>query len=309
MNNQVEFLGKAGIIVEDWDIRNKYPYKTFTTDYTTWISYISRKPIPAGTPITDINYWKPVLKPSESMRLWLQDIDNKIDSFLHSIGGTAISTQFGDSDLVAISQRIMTDAVNKIWDKLDELTGESHREIKMIISPDFFIGDECTITMAASAAQIGANFDYIEFLIDGEPFEGNNASVVSNFACTTKVTKECDVTCNATILGKVHTVSQHIGHNDSFWLGAGNTYNDIFDLQHTVRLNNFKGNYNIPFAQDNYLFVIVPNKYSNTFIRADLNGFEIPMERSNVTINGEVYIVYKSINSYTAGTYNIDINS
>lgn len=309
MNNQIESLGKAGIIVADWDIRKEYPYKTFTTDYTTWISYISRKPVPAGVPISDITYWKPILKPSESMRLWLQDIDNKINSFLESIGGTAISTQFGDSDLVGVSQRIVTEAINKIWDKLDELTGETHRAINMIISPDFFIGDECVITMAASATELGGNFDYIEFLINGEPFEGNHAEVVSNFACSTTITKECDITCNAIILGKKYTVSQHIGHNDSFWIGAGNTYDDIFDLQHTVKLNNFKGNYNINFAQRNKLFIIIPSKYSNVFIRADLNGFEIPMNRETVTINNESYIVYTSVNSYNSGIYNIDINS
>ncbi len=109
MNNQVEDLGKVGIIVADYDSRLSYPYKTFTTDYSTWISYISRKPVPVGVPITDNNYWKPVLKPSETMRLWLQDIDNKINSFLERQGTLAVSTQFGQSDLVAISQRVMSE--------------------------------------------------------------------------------------------------------------------------------------------------------------------------------------------------------
>ena len=308
MKNQIEFLGKAGIIVKDWDVNEEYPYKTFTTDYSTWISYISRKPVPAGTPITDINYWKPVLKPTEEMRLWLQDIANKIDSFLESIGGTAISTQFGNSDVVGVSQRVITEAINRIWDKFDDITGETHRDITMIISPDFFVGDECNITMAASATELGGYFDYIEFLVDGQPFEGNHAEAVNNFSCSTVITKECDITCNATILGKVHTLVKHIGHNDSFWIGAGTNYNSIFNNQHAVRLNNFKGSYDITFAQGDNLFIIVPSKHSNTFIRADLNGFEVPMSKQNITIDNENYLVYTSLNVYNSGTYNIDIN-
>lgn len=309
MNNIIEDLGKVGIIIDDWDIRRQYPFKTFVTDYSTWTSYISRKPVPAGIPITDINYWKPVLKPNKQMYLWLQDIDNKIESFLESIGGTAISTKFGTSDLFGISQRVLTESINKIWDKIDEITGEDHRSIDMTITPDFFVGDECTITMSASATKIGGIFDYIEFLINGQSFEGNTGESVSSFSCTATITEECDITCNAKILGQDYSVTKHVGHNDGFWIGAGNVYNDIFDNQHIVRLKNFKGNYNIDFNQDNHLFVIVLSKNSNIFIRADLNGVEIPMQKETITIEDESYIVYKSENTYNSGTYNIDINS
>ena len=310
MNNQIEFLGKAGIIVADWDIRNEYPYKTFTTDYNTWISYISRKPVPVGTPITDINYWKPVLKPSDTdMRTWLQDIDNKINSFLESIGGTAISTQFGNSDLVGISQRVITEAINKIWDKLDEMTGENHRAIRMAITPDFFTGDSCNITMTATATELVGIFEHIEFLINGQPFEGNSADVVNSFSCSTIITEECDITCNATILGRVYTVSQHVYKSDVLYFGTGSTYNDVLNQQHAIRVEDFNGDYNVEFDNGDYLFVIIPVEYSGAFVRADLNGMEIPMEQSTITVGDKSYVVNKSINSYTAGTYNIDINS
>lgn len=309
MNNTIEDLGKVGIIIDDWNIRRAYPFKTFVTDYSTWVSYISRRPVPAGTPITDITYWKPVLKPDKQMYSWLQDIDNKIDSFLESIGGTAISTKFGNSDLVGISQRVLTESINRIWDKIDELTGEDHRHINMIITPDFFIGDECTITMAASATETGGIFDYIEFLINGQSFEGNSAESVNSFTCTSTITEECDVTCNVRILGQEYSVTKHVGHNDGFWIGAGSSYSDVFNNQHAVRLNNFKGNYNITFAQNNYLFIIVPSQHSDIFTRADLNGIEIPMISETITVDDTNYIVYKSSSSYSAGNYNIDINS
>jgi len=44
------------------------------------------------------------------------------------------------------------------------------------------------------------------------------------------------------------------------------------------------------------------------FIRADLNGIEIPFEITNILINDTRYRIYKSVNNYNEGTYNIDIN-
>ena len=39
-----------------------------------------------------------------------------------------------------------------------------------------------------------------------------------------------------------------------------------------------------------------------------MNGFEIPTTKTEVNINGTDYDVYTSVNTYLAGTYNIDIN-
>ena len=60
MKLQIDDLGFVSINVEDWDINLSFPRLTLTTDYSTWITYISRKAVPAGTPITDIKYWKPI---------------------------------------------------------------------------------------------------------------------------------------------------------------------------------------------------------------------------------------------------------
>ena len=56
----IDDLGVVGIVVADWDFEKSFKPKTITTDYSTWICYISRRPVPAKTPITDNNYWKPL---------------------------------------------------------------------------------------------------------------------------------------------------------------------------------------------------------------------------------------------------------
>ena len=58
MKLQIDELG----FVEDWNINRSYRKLTITTDYNTWITYISRKTVPAGIPLTDNEYWKPILK-------------------------------------------------------------------------------------------------------------------------------------------------------------------------------------------------------------------------------------------------------
>ena len=59
---QIDELGHVTINVADWDINESFPARTITTDYSTWIAYISRKEVPAGTPITDVSYWKPLTR-------------------------------------------------------------------------------------------------------------------------------------------------------------------------------------------------------------------------------------------------------
>ena len=44
------------------------------------------------------------------------------------------------------------------------------------------------------------------------------------------------------------------------------------------------------------------------FIRADMNGIEIPFTEQIVDIDDYSYSVLTSENAYVAGTYNIDIN-
>ena len=72
--------------------------------------------------------------------------------------------------------------------------------------------------------------------------------------------------------------------------------------------NGMRGAYNRTLEEGEYLFVIVGNSLAEDFIRADMNGFEIPFTELTVTIDDNLYKVFKSVNAYQQGTYNIDIN-
>lgn len=45
----------------DWNITTQYPTNTIVMDPTSGIAYISTQPVPAGAPITDTDYWTPIM--------------------------------------------------------------------------------------------------------------------------------------------------------------------------------------------------------------------------------------------------------
>lgn len=93
MKLQIDELGFVGLNVEDWDINRSYRKPTITTDYNTWITYITRKNVPAGIPLTDNEYWKPILKESGSLEniiRRLDELERKV-AYYHPEGDTVES--------------------------------------------------------------------------------------------------------------------------------------------------------------------------------------------------------------------------
>ena len=100
-----------------------------------------------------------------------------------------------------------------------------------------------------------------------------------------------------------------ITHYSSFWLGAGNTYADIMNVDHVIPITNgMRGAYDINISQGQHIIVVVGETLADKFIRADINGIEIEFNKSTVTIGDTNYKVFTSVNTYQAGTINIDIN-
>ena len=70
-----------------------------------------------------------------------------------------------------------------------------------------------------------------------------------------------------------------------------------------------EGDYDITIPNDgDHIFIIIPSTREREFRRADLNGIDVQIEIPFARYTFENYIVYKSLNTYQAGTYNIDID-
>ena len=114
--------------------------------------------------------------------------------------------------------------------------------------------------------------------------------------------------CKAKIMGVEYTRQSVITHYNSFWLGAGNVYSDIMDVEHVIPITNgMRGAYDVHVEEGQKIIIIVGESLANGFLRADLNSVEIPFTESTVTVDDKNYKVFIS-EPWVAGDYNIDIN-
>ena len=111
-----------------------------------------------------------------------------------------------------------------------------------------------------------------------------------------------------TILGKVITKEVVITKAEGFFMGSGQVYTDVMvpECAKTIE-GSLEGDYDITVKNDgDYIFIVIPSSRKEEFRRAklDMNGFEIPLSETETS----EYIICKTLNTYKAGTYNIDID-
>lgn len=236
-----------------------------------------------------------------------KDIQNQIDSI--QIGGWAISQEFGDDTHIGISQKALTGALNRIWEKLEDITGEVLRGFNMAITPEYFISEEaCSVHITANTIDTNGIFESIKLYQDGILIAENHN--VSYFEYDVEITDTALFQCVGKVLGIEYEKQKMVTHYNSFWLGAGNTYEDIMDVSHIIPItNSMRGNYDISVEQGQHIIIIVGESLRGGFMRADIGGVEIPFTESAITVSGKAYRVFTSVNVYIAGTYNIDVNS
>ena len=239
-------------------------------------------------------------------RAAIADLQNQIDSI--DKYGIAVSNEFGNDPHISISQKTMTEAINDIWEKIEDMTGETIHGISLEMNPNYFISETgATIHITANTVDVNGVFEKIQFFGNGTLIA--EAENVESFEFDTTITETTVIMCKAKIMGVEYTRQEIVTHYNSYWLGCGATYQDVMINSNLKPITEgMRANYDVTCGQGEYLFIILGESLRPGFIRADMNSFEIPFEETAVTINGNVYAVLKSQNAYQAGTYNIDIN-
>ena len=231
------------------------------------------------------------------------DLQNQIDSFNEH--GVSVSNHFGDDPHIGISQKTLTEAFDAVWRKIEDITGEVLRGFSWEVTPTYFISEDAqTISVTAAPLVLGLKFEHIALYVDDVLLKEEED--VSTFSHTFEITDTSIVRCEAKILGVPYTRLQTVTHYNNFFLGAGSSYADIMDLAHVIPIK--RGAYTIPVADGQRIFIVIGETLRGQFIRADINGMEIPFTETSVTVGGRTYKVFTSQNTYSAGNYNIDIN-
>lgn len=237
---------------------------------------------------------------------------NLLNQIQTSKEGVAMATKFGNSTLAGVSQKTLTDAINALWSKIEELTGETYHGIVMQVDPDYFIGeagDTVPVHFSAHTANTNGVFETIQVFVDGEPVAAPGEEV-QEYSIDFSVSDTCVLRCDAQILGVDYTESKVIYRYDAFWMGGGATYADVMDEEHRKAVTS-----NLRMAQDvtmtggQHLVIVMGETLYSKFIRADLNGIEIGFGTPvTFVVDGKNFVQLVSEATYAAGDYNIDIN-
>lgn len=234
-------------------------------------------------------------------------LEQLVKTFLKTSGGAIIDCEFGNSDDITVSQKTLTSAINKIWEKLENITGEVMQGVNMVVTPDYFISEDgCNVHIKANTVDTNGIFEHIAFYGNGALIA--EASNVDYFEHDLHIDETTVIMCKAKIMGVEYTRQSVITHYNSFWLGAGNVYSDIMDVEYVIPITNgMRGAYDVHVEEGQKIIIIVGESLADGFLRADLNSVEIPFTESTVTVDGKNYKVFVS-EPWVAGDYNIDIN-
>lgn len=224
------------------------------------------------------------------------------------VTGMAVMQEFGDSESFGISQKKITAAINQLWEKLEEITGEIYQGINMVVTPDYFISEDgATVHITASTVEANGIFEHIAFYGNGTLI--SEASNVDYFELDHHINETTIIMCKAKILGVEYSRQHVITHYNSFWIGAGDTYQDIMDVEHVIPITEgLRGSHDVDVPEGKHIIIIMGDTFRSEFMRADISFAEILFNESTVTVDGKNYSVLVSQDTYQAGTYNVFIN-
>ena len=325
---QIDELGNVTINVADWDINESFPARTITTDYSTWIAYISRKEVPAGTPITDIKYWKPLTriqtqllfdyikfkeevdveralfgKILASYQGMIQDLQSQMQSFIETAsGGQAFSTHFGNSDLMGITQKTLTNAIKSIYNALQTITGEPMFEVNTYITPDNIIEDkENPVNIVVNTTF--AIIDKVNVWVNNNLVDTKES--IESYTYSVNLSQTSIIKVEAIVLGQSYVTTKTINAMSDFYVGAGNAFEDVHNSRWARHYDGDpEGQYPVDVAEGERIIIIIPTEEASKIEQIEMNDINIPMSISVI----DTYTVYTSVNVYQAGNYIIDIN-
>ncbi len=234
------------------------------------------------------------------------------------VGGVALSNQFGDSEDIGITQKTLTEMFGKILDifsnvpsyipetkSISFLGNQIKRDFSLSVEPSLkYSVNPVNVEITADCTGSIVPFDYIRIYVDDELKAESQGIYVFNTAVT--LSKSSTVKAVGMIAGKEITKQQEVTVEIPFFMGSGSVYTDVINESCQKELEgSIEGSYDVTVTHDNdYLFIIIPSTSRDEYRRADMNGYEIPVTKTEMS----EFVVYKSQNRYKAGTYNVDID-
>ena len=241
------------------------------------------------------------------VRMAAKNLQNQIDSLEKH--GVALSDRFGLNPHIGISQSRLTDAWNNVYHLLEEALGRTLLGFTWQVTPTYIYGEWPTaVHITALPNNPEEVFEHIKLTVGGEVVD-EVENMVPSYSFDIDLQQTTSIRLDAQLLGTAYYRAVDVHHYDSFWMGAGTAYADLMDESHAINFSQgSRFAKDVVAADGDHIFIIMGDTWVPGFIRADMDGVEIPFTSSDVTIDGHTYKVLVSDNTYSAGTYNVDIN-
>ena len=298
-----QILGKVAITIEeDYWSRFKCYDKLVIVEKQDSGLYISRKPVPPLVDITNRHYWIPfnIIRPESQG----SDV-------------TIVQTTGNDTSVV-MSQAAVTAEINR----LEQLINRYHPaefNHNVDVSPTRIFSGILTPISVIVTTENNQPVDNINVVVTQNgtgtwhASENNTNRLAFGFntrnACTVTVT----ITKGGVSISKDISITERQSINTlQFYLGLGQDTDDVVNNSsnaHFIGSNNsIIGNYSIvPYGENeyNYLYLIVPQEAEyNRVVMTYAVTFE---ELNSITLNGNTYKVYRSVEEIENSNYNLVI--
>ena len=328
MQLQIDNLGKVAITVEEdyWSINKDYDKLTIVEQKNVFGTFISRKPVPAGTVLTDRRYWIRFSSLKEEMVLQFQALVNKVNNLEISVdekeeeiykamasitaGGLVLKQTFGDSEVIGISQKAITDKFSDIQTIINRISSDTIG-ISLNISNKLIFDYKpynINITVTTNDTKIADN---ITLKLNGEVVATENDNNILSYNATIRGNS---VTVEAIAVkdGFTYKVSDVITSVKPIYVGLEDDYTNVFQslpedesalsYEQPIRTTpegTYVVKHNTYYSEPSgHINVFIPHTMMQPFLKICMNNFPIPMEKFDAD---DDYTVYVSLSEYPSG--------
>lgn len=325
MRLQIDNLGKVAVTVEEdyWSNTKDYDKLTIVEQEGVFGTFISRKPVPAGTPLTNRKYWIRFSSLKEEIVLQFNEIVTELRGLEVSVdekeaeiykaiasvvaGGVALRQSFGNAEDFGISQKVLTESRDNLQAQIDAIVSEK-ATISLSVSTSTFIVGERTFTLTAST---NTNANNIVIKQGSTVIAiGSGKTLAQSITVTQETAGSIVYTAEFTFAGgNTRSTTVIVYFVNKVYVGSGAVYTDVIgDSYAQSARRSPTGTYNVTVEQNGqYVFFVIPATMSIT--KATLSGFDFPLDAPvSVTIEDIAYKSYRSSNTNDAGTYQIVIS-
>lgn len=217
--------------------------------------------------------------------------------------GVALSNEFGDSELIGISQKTLTETIDAIQDRIDQLHPGSY--LSITATPNLIYKGETSEIDVTVRMKDGSIADRITLVAGDE--EVASEENVSQLETTISVQDTTNLTGLAERQGLTFDAPTVVTGVKPYYVGSIESPQDMLTDEYRQPIKaNPNGTYNITVPVNGYkVYFILPDGME--IHKATMSGFDFPLEHDPYfPVDG--YHIYASENTYDAGSLTIVIS-